>query len=115
MFTVQPGRGSVQALIGVQVQLNCSVSPQYVVDWELHLPGDKGPVNTLNLSAVSIEQLEDRGIMVQNVSMVDSQLIINGMEENNRTTVQCVAVNTSEPTVTISAQERVQVYFYGMS
>jgi hypothetical protein len=112
VFTDEPARELVKEFLGAEAELDCSVSPSYLVGWEINFPGGKDSVRTLNLSLEVIEQLEGRGIMVQNTSSVDSMLTINGTEGNNGTVVQCIAANEDTPTVIILAQERVEIYFY---
>ena len=54
----------------------------------------------------------DHDIDIQNVSEVESLLVIIGTLENNGTASQCIAVNASNSTDVISMTEVVQVYFY---
>ena len=110
VFVVTPGSGTVLSRIGSQAELRCSVLPEYAIHWQIHLPGVQEPVKTSSTMKASFM---DRNIAIQNVSEVESRLVIGGTLENNGTAAKCIAVNASDPTDVISMTEMVQVYFYG--
>ena len=104
VFTEQPE--PVLAPIGTQVQLRCSVVQGYGVRWVVTRPSG-GPISSLELAT-----LESIGFIPTSTSAQESVLTVNGTENNNGTTIQCLAVLLTDGSMRCPSED-LQVTFYG--
>ena len=84
----------VLAPLGTHIELTCRVAMGYRIVWSVGIPGG-GEVDAEGSGAISA--LSSRGIETEFSSAENREptLTISGTVENNRTTVQCTAVNVS--------------------
>ena len=104
VFTEQPE--PVLAPIGGPVQLNCSVVQGYGVRWLVILPSGGA------ISSVETDTLESVGIILTSLTTQESMLTVNGTEDINGTTIQCLATLLTSTSMRCPS-EAVQVIFYG--
>ena len=113
VFTEEPGPGPLRAPLGTQVRLTCSVTESYRIEWSYLPPGEENMRNDLRTNTDGIEQyLRNRGITVERPSNTTSHLIVNGTEENNGSSVSCLAILT---VTNKTASRPVEIIFYGMN
>lgn len=115
VFLQEPGTGPLQiAPLETQVQLSCSVSEGYkIATWSILLPNNNVPLGT-EVPALR-DALSDMGIVAREAaSGRESLLLINGTEENNGTSVTCIAMDVSSATSRHMSRE-IRVIFYGKS
>ena len=74
------------APIGTQVQLRCSVVQEYSVRWIVTIPDGS------TFTSLEPDVLESVGIIPTLLPTQESVLTVNGTENNNGTTIQCIAV-----------------------
>ena len=94
------------APIGTQVRLDCSVIQGYEVRWVVTRPG-AGHISSLEPAI-----LESLGFIPTSTSAQESVLTVNGTEDNNGTTIQCLAVLLTDGSMRCPSKD-VQVIFYG--
>ena len=104
---------SSRAILGMPVQLVCAVHPRQQVGWSILHPTETEAINTISASETEHQLLESWGISVSLSDLV-STLIINGTRVNNQTVVQCLTQLPNRVDV-VTAEQRVDVLFYGMS
>ena len=85
----------------------------YKIEWSYLPPGEENIRNDFTTDTDGIEQyLRNRGIIVERPSNTTSHLIVNGTEENNGSSVSCLAILT----VTNKTTGRlVEIILYGMN
>ena len=102
MFVEHPG--SVVAPVGAQIRLTCSVMDGYVIRWRVTLPGTS--VALAIEDSLVANRLRDLGIEVlASTNSRNSFLAINGIEENNQTSVTCLALNQADVTMNCESEE----------
>ena len=96
------------APIGTQAQLRCSVVEEYSVEW---IAID---TNGVIISSVEPGALESHGIIPTSITAQESVLTVNGTEDINGTTIQCLAILLTDMTMRCPS-EGVLMIFYGMN
>ena len=89
--------------VGTQGKINCTVAPEFDVEWIITLP------NGETIFSVELKDLKSLGITIQ-----DSVLTVNRTKRINGTTIQCQAVLLTATSMRCLS-EAVQVIFYGMN
>lgn len=110
VFLKQPQ--SEPAPVGTQVELTCEVAAGYRMLWSIRLPGETLLV-TIETARL-YDALRSRGIVAKNSTAKNPNvpLIINGTEDNNKTSVRCIALDLSDPLSRING-DIITVIFYG--
>ena len=109
VFIRQPRAGPILAPVDAQVQLHCSVTDSYGVDWNVTLP-DRSTVATDQRFVE--ETLLKYGIEVVGLTSQRSTLKIRLNGTNNGTVVACIAIRRGNP-LQKCFSKRVKIIFYG--
>ena len=98
--------------VGTQVELTCRVAMGYRIVWSVQPPG--GTQVAVETASI-INTLLSRGIVteISSVENPNTSLIINGTEENNQTTAQCIAVNLNDEFVRCGGSLTTVTLYYG--
>lgn len=87
--------------------------PEYRVEsWEIFFLYLNRTRPTSTTTKGVLEVLADRGITVEGMTVNMSTIVINGTEENNRTSYACEVIEKNDPTLSCISQH-VVVMFYG--
>ena len=116
VFVEEPGPGpTLFAPISAQVQLSCTVSEGYVIQWSVDLP-DQRELSTNEAGVVDV--LAERDVTVEGLGSTTSTLSLDIHQEmgsltNNQTVLMCLAKDPDLIRET-KPSGAVEVIFYGM-